>query len=121
LIRVVERGQPGRRYLLGGENFTIRSLFEVLSQLTGRRVPRVTIPYPVALGFAYLSEFLADHFTGVMPQATVTGVRLTRRLMHFDCASTRAELGLDLRPIRESLRQLLAWYDQVSKKTVKLP
>ena len=109
LIRVMERGRPGRRYLLGGENLTLLSLLEILSDLTGRPVPRWNVPYPVGLAVAAFSEFWADRVTGRTPKATLTGVRLTRRTMHFDSSRSLAELGLVPRPIRRSLEEAVAW------------
>src|SRR5262249_14590635 len=84
LARVMEKGQARRRYLLAGENLTLLGLFEVLSELTGRPVPRWRVPYAVGLAAAVVSEFWADHVTGRAPRASVTGVRLARRIMHFD-------------------------------------
>jgi dihydroflavonol-4-reductase len=112
LLRVAEQGAPGRRYLLGGENLSISGLFEILAELTGRPAPRWRIPYPLALGYAAASEFWADWVTGRCPQATLTGVRLTRRLMHFDCHATWEELRHSPRPIREALGACLAWLNQ---------
>ena len=94
LIRAMERGRPGRRYLLGGENLTLAGLLGVLSELTGVPAPRCRVPYVVGLAVAYVSEFWADHVTGRPPRATVTGVRLARRTMHFDPSRSLAELGL---------------------------
>jgi len=109
LVRVMERGRPGRRYLLGHENLALRDLFRLLSEMTGVPVPRFHVPYSVALGVAWLSEIWADHITGRAPRATVTGVRLARRIMHFDVARSLAEIGLQPRAIRESLADALAW------------
>src|SRR3954451_17379926 len=95
LIRTMQRGQPGRRYLLGGENLTRFELLTTLSELTGAPVPRWRVPYSVGLAVAYASEFWADHVTGRPPKATVTGVKLTRRTMHFDASRSLAELGLN--------------------------
>ncbi len=61
---------------------------------------------------AFLSEFWADHVTGRPPKATVTGVRLTRRTMHFDPSRSLAELGLVPRPVRQSLADAVAWLRQ---------
>ena len=108
----LERGRPGRRYLLGGENLTLQSLLGLLSEQSGVAVPRWNVPYPVGLTVAYLSEFWADHVTHEAPKATVTGVRLTRRTMHFDASRSLAELGLHPRPIRESLADAVAWIEQ---------
>jgi dihydroflavonol-4-reductase len=109
LVRTMEQGRPGRRYLLGGENLTLAGLLGVLSELSGVPVPRWRVPYAVGLAAAYCSEFWADHVSGQTPKATVTGVRLTRRTMHFDATRSLAELGLQPRPVRESLADTVAW------------
>jgi dihydroflavonol-4-reductase len=109
LHAVMDRGQVGRRYLLGHENRTLTDFLRLLGELSGVPVPRFRVPYPLALGVAWLSEFWADHITGVAPKATVTGVRLARRIMHFDVARSLAEIRLNPRPLRESLVDALAW------------
>ena len=115
LIRVLERGRPGRRYLLGGENLTLEGFLRILSELTGVPIPRWRVPYPVGLAAAYLNEFWADHVSGQPPEATVTGVRLARRLMHFDHSDSLAELGLAPRPIRESAADAVNWLRQTGQ------
>jgi|SRR5579871_166003 len=112
MIRAMERGRPGRRYLLGHENLTIREVFALLSRLTGLPEPHRRVPYAVALAAAYASELLADVFTHRAPAATVTGVKLTRRTMHFDARRSLAELQLQPRPVAESLADALAWFRQ---------
>jgi dihydroflavonol-4-reductase len=109
LVMVMERGEPGRRYLLGNANLTLRELCERLRELTGVPPPRFTVAYPVALLAAWASELVANHVTGRAPKATVTGVRLARRLLHFDATRTLAELGLRPRPICSSLADAVAW------------
>ena len=109
LARVLERGRPGRRYLLGGENLSLRNLFAQLAALTGVPAPRRRVPYPVALGFAAASELWADWISKKSPQATLTGVRLTRRTMHFDASRSREELGLTPRPVRLALADAIQW------------
>ena len=109
LIRTMEVGRPGRRHLLGGTNLSLLELLGILSEMTGAAVPRWRVPYAVGLGFAHLSEFWADYVTGRAPKATTTGLRLTRRIMHFDPSRTLDELGLSLRPIRESLADAVGW------------
>ena len=81
----------------------------ILSDLTGVPVPRWRVPYALGLAVAHASEFWADHVTGRPPKATVTGVRLTRRTMHFDPSRSLAALGLAPRPIRQSLADAVAW------------
>jgi dihydroflavonol-4-reductase len=109
----MERGRPGRRYLLGHENLSIYEVFVRLARLTGLPPPRWRVPYGVALAAAYASEFVADVVTHRSPAATVTGVRLTRRRMHFDPRRSLDELGLRPRPVGESLADAVSWFRQV--------
>ncbi|HZT78730.1 MAG TPA: SDR family oxidoreductase [Gemmataceae bacterium] len=113
MVRAMERGRPGRRYLLGHENLSIREVFARLATLTGLPEPRWRVPYPVALAAACVSELVADVVTHRMPAATVTGVRLTRRTMHFDPRRSLDELGLRPRPAGESLADAVAWFREV--------
>jgi dihydroflavonol-4-reductase len=113
MVRALERGRPGRRYLLGHENVSIREVFARLARLTGLPEPRWRVPYGVALGVAYVSEFVADLVTHRAPAATVTGVKLTRRRMHFDARRSLDELGLQPRPVTEALADAVAWFRKV--------
>lgn len=113
MVRAMEVGEPGRRYLLGAENWSIRTVFEHLAHLTGLPKPRWRVPYGIALTAAYISEFIADVFTHTIPAASITGVKLTRRRMHFDASRSLAALGLSPRPIAETLREVVQWFRQV--------
>ena len=109
LSLVMERGQLGRRYILGHSNLTLVGFLGLLAELSGVPVPRWRVPYFMAIAFAWCSELVADQVTGRAPKATVTGVRLAKRTMHFDSSRSLAELGLQPRPVRESLADALAW------------
>jgi dihydroflavonol-4-reductase len=113
MIRAMERAQPGRRYLLGAENWSVKRVFDFLAKLTGLPPARWPVPYPIALAAAYVSELAADVATADIPAATVTGVKLTRRRMEFDASRSLAELGLAPRPVAESIRETLAWFRDV--------
>jgi dihydroflavonol-4-reductase len=110
MLLAMDHGRTGRRYLLGAENHTIREVFALLAGLTGLPEPVRRVPYGVALAAAYVSEFLADTWTRRMPLATVTGVRLTRRVMTFDAGESLDELGLRPRSVREALADALTWF-----------
>ncbi|HXD86586.1 MAG TPA: NAD-dependent epimerase/dehydratase family protein [Urbifossiella sp.] len=110
MIAAAERGRCGVRYLLGAENWSIRSVFEHLSKLAGLPGPRWRVPYAVALAAAYASEFWADMATGTIPAATVTGVKLTRRRMHFDASRSLHELGIKPRSASETMAEVVGWF-----------
>ncbi|MDQ3185918.1 MAG: NAD-dependent epimerase/dehydratase family protein [Pseudomonadota bacterium] len=112
LVRAMQLGRPGVRYLLGGHNYRLVEWLQVLGDIVNRPAPQWTIPYPAALAIGWFSELWADHISHRMPMATVTGVRLTKRSMHFDPSETFAELGLKPRPMEESTRDAVNWYRQ---------
>jgi dihydroflavonol-4-reductase len=110
MVRAMEVGRPGVRYLLGHENLSILEVFARLGRMMGRPPPRWRVPYGVALVVAAVSEIVADVWTHRPPAATLTGVKLTRRRMHFDASRSLAELGLRPRPVDESLADAVAWF-----------
>jgi len=83
-------GRPRIRYLLGGANLRLMDWLMIVGRLIGREVPRWQVSSPLALIVAYASEWAADHLTGRMPMATITGVKLTQHCMHFEAASSRS-------------------------------
>jgi dihydroflavonol-4-reductase len=109
-LLAAERGRPGQRYILGGENITMSALLALLEELTGRPMPKRRVPYWMAYAYAALDEFVADRVTGRPPRAPLTGVRLARHAMRFDNSLALAELGLEPRPLRQSLADAVAWF-----------
>jgi dihydroflavonol-4-reductase len=114
---VMQKGELGRRYILGNTNLSLEGLLAILSELVGLPVPRFKVPYRLALSYAWFSEMWADRVSRRPPKATLTGVRLGRRIMHFDSSRSSAELGLAARPVRESLADLVSWL----RETGQLP
>jgi dihydroflavonol-4-reductase len=110
MMLAMKKGRTGIRYLLGAENLHLMEWLSILGEETGQPLPRWEIPYPLALMVAWCSEKWADHVSGKMPIATITGVRLTRRNMFFDPSVSLNELGLQPRSIREAARDAVVWY-----------
>ena len=104
------RGVSGRRYILGHENVMLSRLLQVVGDLCGKQSPRVSIPYGAGLAVAYASEFIADYITGREPAATVTGVRLTRRMNHLDCSRAVRELGFEPGDVRIAIADAVNWF-----------
>ncbi len=113
MVLAMERGRPGQRYLLGGENLSICEIFKRLARLTGVPSPTRRVPYVVALAVACLSEIIADVCTHSVPPATLTGVKLTRRTMRFDASRSLGELGLRPRPVDQSLADAVEWFGKM--------
>lgn len=105
-----ERGQVGRRYILGGENLSLREILEIVAAWCGRRPPRVRLPRRAVYPVAWVSQWWAALTDGPEPQATVDGLRMAAKKMYFDSARAEAELGYTSRPARAAIEDALAWF-----------
>jgi dihydroflavonol-4-reductase len=92
-----DRGKAGERYILGGEDMTLREILAQISGLVGRRPPRIRLPYAAVLPIAYLAEAIAK-VSGRSGRVTLEGVRMSRKRMFFSSAKAVDELGYRWRP-----------------------
>jgi len=103
------RGQIGERYILGGEDLTLRQILAYIAQRVGRKPPRVRLPYAAVLPIAYLAEAIAK-VTGKSGRITLEGVRMSRKYMFFSSAKAVRELGYRWRPPGEALGDAVSWF-----------
>jgi dihydroflavonol-4-reductase len=104
-----ERGRPGERYILGGEDMTLRDILHLISTLVGRKPPRVRLPYGLVLPMAYLAEGYA-RFSGRSGRITLEGVRMSRKRMFFSSAKAVGELGYRWRPPVQAFEDAIRWF-----------
>lgn len=108
IIAARDRGVPGERYLLTGEDLSMRAVAGSVARLTGRRAVRRTVPIGVAFAAAR-AEAAWARLTGRPPTAPLTGVRLAGRPCRFDNAKARAALGFAPRAFEACLAEALDW------------
>jgi dihydroflavonol-4-reductase len=104
-----ERGQPGERYILGGEDMTLQTILAQIARLVGRTPPRIRLPYAAVLPIAYLAEGFAK-ISGRSGRVTLEGVRMSRKRMFFSSAKAVGELGYRWRPPLEAFEDAVRWY-----------
>ena len=106
-----ERGRVGEKYILGAArgNLSLAEIGRLLSEITGRRPPRLRVPYAVAWCGAACLESVA-RFTGGPPKVSLTAVRMARKRMYFSPAKAVRELGLPQTDVRVALRDAVAWF-----------
>lgn len=104
-----ERGKAGERYILGGEDMSLREILGLIAALVGRKPPRVRLPYGLVLPIAYLAEGYAA-LTGRSGRITLEGVRMSRKLMFFSSAKAAQELGYRSRPPVEAFADAIRWF-----------
>jgi dihydroflavonol-4-reductase len=109
-LKASESGVVGERYILGNINLTLKQFLEVLSRLTGKRPPRWKLPYAPVLCAALIDEGLSRLVTGREPLIPLTGVRMARHYMFFDCSKARAQLGMAQKSLEIAARKAIDWY-----------
>lgn len=107
-VLAADKGRVGERYILGNVNLSLGALLAELQRITGLPMPRTRIPYALALLSAVVSEGVSN-VTKKPPLAPLTGVRLARTSMAFDCSKARTELGWSCRTLEHSLRDAIRW------------
>jgi dihydroflavonol-4-reductase len=109
-VEALTRGQPGRRYILGGENLTLKQILDMMSAITGIPSPTVRIPFPVAATYAFFEEWIAGRILGREPRATREEVRMARKKMFASSARAQQELGFRAQPVHLALRAAIDWF-----------
>lgn len=111
-LLAAERGQRGRRYILGSENLSYRALLRTMSEVAGFR-PRaiLPVPWPLFAGVAVGNEVRGLLF-GKKPWPAVAHARMNRYFWYYSSDRARRELGYAPRPVRDSLADAYAWHMQ---------
>ncbi|HZZ26467.1 MAG TPA: NAD-dependent epimerase/dehydratase family protein [Pirellulales bacterium] len=117
LILAMEQGRVGEKYLLGGENASLKEFFALVDKISGRRQFQITIRRPAAMVYAWLQKQRAQWF-GVYPQITPDWVRLFLADWAYSSAKAQRELGYRITPLEEAVRKTYDWLLRV--RTAKL-
>ena len=109
-LTALERGTPGERYILGGENLTLKQILDRMSAITGLPSPTMKVPHAVAMAFAFFDENVTGRLLGKEPRATVEAVRMGRKMMFASSAKAERELGFKVQPIYSAMRAAIEWF-----------
>jgi dihydroflavonol-4-reductase len=104
-----EHGRVGERYILGGEDMTLREILFYIAAHTGRQPPRLRLPYAVILPIAVIAAAVA-RVTGQSGRVTLEGVRMSRKIMFFSSAKAVRELGYRWRPPHQAFDDAIRWF-----------
>ena len=108
-IQALEKGRSGERYILGGENLTLKQILDRLAAITGLPSPTVKVPYVVALAGGVFYE-MTGRLLGREPRATIDEVRMSRKMMFVSSAKAERELGWRMVPVDGALRRSVEWF-----------
>lgn len=112
LVAVCERGAPGERYLLTGENTSMDALTALMAELCGRPAPKA-VPLPIVKAVNAV-QTLRWRLGGALPTVDATAIAVMSAGQHLSGEKAKRELGFERRvPLREALERALAWFRQV--------
>ncbi len=109
-VVALDRGAPGERYILGGENLTLKQILDRMSAITGLPSPSLRVPHAVAMAFAFFDQTVTGKLRGREPRATVEAVRMGRKMMFASSAKAERDLGFEVRPVYNALRTAIDWF-----------
>jgi dihydroflavonol-4-reductase len=109
MIQAVEYGRSGERYVIGGEFYTLADVCHTLEKVSGIPAPRMQIPYPIAMGYAWFSETLA-RVRGTDTLITIAGIQTLNHQSRVSSGKAIRELGIHPRPLEDTLHDEVTFY-----------
>ena len=109
-LQAYEKGQIGQRYILGGEDMSLKEILTMIAELTDQKPPKIKLPHSVVMPIAYISEAWAKFTNGSEPRATVDGVRMSRKKMYFSSEKAKQEIGYQHRSANEAIKDAVEWF-----------
>ncbi len=109
-VQALEKGRAGERYILGGENLTLKQILDRLAAITGLKSPTVKLPYIFAFATGIVDEMVTGRLLGREPRATIDAVRMGRKMMFVSSAKAERELGWRTVPVDDALRRSVDWF-----------
>jgi dihydroflavonol-4-reductase len=109
-VTALTQGKLGQRYILGGENLTLKQILDKMSAITGIPSPTVKIPFAIAATYAFFEEWITGRIRGREPRATLEEVRMGRKKMFASSAHAQQELGFRIVPVYPAMRAAIEWF-----------
>jgi dihydroflavonol-4-reductase len=109
-VQALEKGRSGERYILGGENLTLKQILDRLATITGLKSPTVKLPYFFALATGVVDEMVTGRLLSREPRATIDAVRMGRKMMFISSAKADRELGWRTVSVDGALRRSVNWF-----------
>ena len=108
-VLALERGKSGERYILGGENLTLKQILDKLGKITGLPSPKLKLPYVFAFAAGVVGE-ATGRILGSEPRATIDTARMGKKKMFASSDKAERELGWKVFPVEDALRRAVDWF-----------
>ncbi|MBS3765431.1 NAD-dependent epimerase/dehydratase family protein, partial [Candidatus Bipolaricaulota bacterium] len=109
-LLAMEKGESGKRYVIGNRNTNLSELMQLLSRITGLPKPRFRIPYHLALTAAWVDEFFEGFLLDRRPRIPVASIKSTRVDEQIDPTPWLDELGVSKTPMSKTLKKAVDWF-----------
>lgn len=109
-VMALEKGRSGERYILGGENLTLKQILDKLGKITGLPSPKIKLPYLFAFAAGVFGEMVTGRLLHGDPRATVDTVRLGKKKMFASSYKAERELGWKVVPVEDALQRAVEWF-----------
>jgi dihydroflavonol-4-reductase len=109
-VAALEKGKSGERYILGGENLTLKQILDKLAVITGLPSPSIKVPYVVALATGVVDQVFTGYIRKREPRATIDAVRMGRKKMFVSSGKAERDLGWKTVPVDDALRRAVEWF-----------
>ena len=109
-VEALEKGKSGERYILGGENLTLKQILDKLGAISGLPSPKVKLPYFVAYAAGLVDQTVSGRLLHREPRATVETVRMGKKKMWASSGKAERELGWKILPADNALRRAVEWF-----------
>jgi dihydroflavonol-4-reductase len=108
-LLAMDKGRSGERYIVSGDNVTVKQLFDLMAELTGLRAPTIKLPVPVLRVLAGAME-LGSRLTGTRPMLDRSQVdEFAGKYAYFDSSKAKRELGYGWLSARDTVSRTIAW------------
>jgi len=97
-------------YILGAHNIKFSELFKLLASESGVGAPSRKVGYTSAY-LSVLGMNLGSLISGCNPGITLSGIRTIRHPWFFNTLKARRELDFHPRPLRDTIRDAIEWYE----------
>jgi dihydroflavonol-4-reductase len=109
-IAALEKGKSGDRYILGGQNLTLKQILDKLGAISGLPSPKIKLPYFVAYLAGAVDQTISGRLLGREPRATIETVRMGKKKMWAASDKAERELGWKSLPADNALRRAVEWF-----------
>jgi dihydroflavonol-4-reductase len=109
-IAALEKGKSGERYILGGQNLTLKQILDKLGAIAGLPSPKVKLPYFFAYAAGLVDQTVSGRLLGREPRATVEAVRMGKKKMWASSDKAERELGWKTISAEGALRRAVEWF-----------